>query len=238
MATNNDGKPVKLQQIRDKQFQLALFDLDGTLIDSAPDLAAAVDYALTTIGLPAAGTAMVRSWVGNGAPVLIKRALAFVSNCSVEDLASEASILAYQHFLDYYRQHVVVNTKLYPGATELLQYWATAYPDLRMGIVTNKPGQFTGPICEQLNIAHFFEIMYSGDTFPVRKPDPTPLLNACAALGAAVEKTIMIGDSSNDLNAARAAGMTAVCVSYGYNHGGNIADHYPDVLVDSLLELM
>lgn len=228
---------IDRKQIKKRQFKLALFDLDGTLIDSAPDLAAAVDHSLTAMGLPTAGIDKVRSWVGNGAPVLINRALAYAQQCQPEEIAAQTSKQAYRYFLNYYRANLVVDTRLYQGVKPLLQHWAQA-PALGMGIVTNKPGEFTAPICKQLDIDRFFDLMYSGDTFPVRKPNPLPLQKACETMGTTVEQTIMIGDSNNDLIAARQAGMTAVCVTYGYNHGGNIADLEPDVLVDSFQELM
>ena len=225
-------------QIRNRQFKLALFDLDGTLVDSAPDLTAAVNFSLQANGYSAVSEAQVRQWIGNGAAVLVDRALAFSRRCSVADIDTSSATQAYQHFLDYYQQHTVVNTLLYPGARTLLAHWAEAETPVSMGIVTNKPSQFTRPVCVQLKIDHYFDLMYSGNTFPVRKPDPAPLLKACEATGAEVNETIMIGDSVNDLIAARRAGMTAVCVSYGYNHGENIAESNPDMLIDSLLELM
>ena len=237
---------LSIEHIRRKAFQLALFDLDGTLIDSAPDLAAAVDHCLHTMGLPVAGETKVRSWVGNGAPVLIKRALTYGVDCwdkhnrhpsGKPELTDEFVAKAYRHFLDFYQQNNVANTRLYPGAVELLEHWAKQ-PGIQMGLVTNKPEQFTLPICQQLSIAQYFKVIYSGDTFAARKPDPLPLLKACETLRVAVAETIMVGDSRNDLLAAKNADITGVCVSYGYNHGGPIAAEKPDVLVDSLTELM
>jgi len=229
---------LKIEQIRSQGFKLALFDLDGTLIDSAPDLAAAVDYALQKMGMPAAGLARVRTWVGSGAPKLIDRALNFAHASTGVEIPGEAIAEAYQHFLDYYDRHVVVNTQLYPGAATLLEHWTTANPLIRLGLVTNKPDQFTRPICDHLNISQYFDLFYSGDSFPVRKPDPLPLLKACDAMAIDPGHSIMIGDSSNDLIAARRAGITAVYVSYGYSQGGETANGEADVMVDSLSELM
>ena len=231
------SNPVfNLKDIRAKQFQLALFDLDGTLIDSVPDLAMSVDFALANAGLEKPGENKVRQWVGNGAPLLVKRAIAHITNCTVEGIEGGVFDSIYRDFQNYYADNAVVKTQIYPGVLELLKEWHSN--DIKMGIVTNKPSRFTQPICEQLGISDFFTLKYSGDTFPSKKPDPHPLLKACEHTSTEITQTIMIGDSVNDHKAARAAGVTSVCVTYGYNHGENIADCNPDVLVDSLIELL
>ncbi|WP_020407765.1 phosphoglycolate phosphatase [Hahella ganghwensis] len=226
-----------LTRIKERQFQLALFDLDGTLVDSVPDLADAIDHSLVDMGLPAAGEAKVRLWVGNGAPMLVKRSLAHaLSLSSTETVPDTTYHKAYLSFLDYYQGHFANRSALYKGTRNLLEHWHQQ--GIAIGLITNKPGQFTGPLCRELGISDFFSIMLSGDTLPVKKPDPEPLLHACRELGVATTDTIMIGDSVHDLNAARAADIPAVCVSYGYNHGENICEAGPDLLVDSLTELL
>ncbi|OZG70930.1 phosphoglycolate phosphatase [Hahella sp. CCB-MM4] len=226
-----------LNRIRERRFRLALFDLDGTLVDSVPDLADAIDYSLAGLGYSPAGEGLVRLWVGNGAPMLVKRALAHtLSLTSTEAVPEEVYQEAYQRFLDHYQQHFANRTVLYSGTLDLLRHWHEQ--GITIGLITNKPGQFTGPLCQELGISRYFSVMLSGDTLPVKKPDPMPLLHACRELGIPTSETIMIGDSVHDLNAARAADISAVCVSYGYNHGADICESGPDLLVDSLAELL
>ncbi|WP_431686974.1 phosphoglycolate phosphatase [Hahella sp. NBU794] len=216
--------------------QLALFDLDGTLIDSAPDLADAVDYMLEQSGFRAAGEALVREWVGNGAPMLIKRALAYAMELeNPQNVADSQFQAAATIFYDRYDEYCCVRTRIYAGAEELLQHWRDQ--EVTMGVVTNKPARFTQPILQALNLEQYFAISLSGDSLPVKKPDPTPLLHACEALQAQPQTTLMIGDSINDVQAARRAGMKIACVTYGYNHGEDIRDANPDWVMDSLIEL-
>ncbi len=227
-----------LERIKARKFQLAIFDLDGTLIDSVPDLAKSIDFALEHHELPAAGEALVRDWVGNGAPMLVTRALAWATGCTPDELDDQFTQEVYQQFLTYYDQHKVVGTTVYPGVIPLLEHWYDTHGQRQLAIVTNKPSRFTRAICQALSMDHYFKLMYSGDTFSVRKPDPAPLLNACQALQVSPQDAIMVGDSMNDVRAARNAKIPAVCVSYGYNHGEDISAGNPDLLVDSLLELM
>jgi len=226
-----------LARLRNSDFKLALFDLDGTLVDSVPDLADAVDYSMQQLDLPPPGQDRVRLWVGNGTPMLVRRTLAFTLDLPSTDVVSNALLeQALVHFSEHYQRHHATRTGLYTGARELLQHWFRQ--GTQLALVTNKPARFTQPLCEALDIARFFAIMISGDTLSVRKPDPGPLVHACDTLGINRQDTIMIGDSVHDLHAARAAAITAVCVSYGYNHGENISDASPDLLVDSLSELL
>ncbi len=226
-----------LGRIRERRFRLALFDLDGTLVDSVPDLADAIDHSLVSLGYSPAGEGLVRLWVGNGAPMLVRRALAHsLSLPSTDGIPEDLFQNAYRSFLDHYQLHFANRTALYSGTLDLLQNWHTH--GIVIGLITNKPGQFTGPLCKELGISEFFSIMLSGDSLPSKKPDPMPLLHACHELGIPTSETIMIGDSVHDLNAARAADINAVCVSYGYNHGADICESGPDLLVDSLTELL
>ncbi len=226
-----------LARLRTSDFKLALFDLDGTLVDSVPDLADAVDFSMQRLDLPPPGQDNVRLWVGNGTPMLVRRALAFTLNLADTDAVPETLLeQALEYFNRHYQQHHANRTTLYTGARELLQHWFNQ--GINLALVTNKPAQFTQPLCETLDIARYFALMISGDTLRVRKPDPGQLVHACEALGIHQQDTVMIGDSVHDLHAARAASISAVCVSYGYNHGGNICEAGPDLLVDSLSELL
>lgn len=213
-----------------------LFDLDGTLVDSVPDLTAAVDAMLTQLDLPTAGVERVRHWVGNGSKVLVHRALSNVQNISENALDPLYLDAAHTLFLDNYQRLNGVASRLYPGVYEALTHWYEEH--MKMAIVTNKPARFVPSLLQQLNIAEFFAVTVGGDTVSEKKPAPLPLLYACRELGIAPESAIMIGDSRTDINAARAVPMPVVCVSYGYNHGEPVTDAGPDVVIDSLLEMV
>jgi phosphoglycolate phosphatase len=213
--------------------EMILIDVDGTLVDSVPDLAWCVDAMLQQLGRPAQGEAAVRNWVGNGVQRLVERAL----TGELDGMPATADFeRAYPIFLDLYAVNTSQRSSLYPGvraALDLLK--ANGYP---LGCVTNKAAQFTGPLLAELGVADYFSIIISGDTLPVKKPDPGPLLHAAAHFGVAPEAALMIGDSVSDVTAARAAGFQIVCMSYGYNHGEDIRDARPDAVIDTMTELL
>jgi len=211
---------------------MILIDVDGTLVDSVPDLAYCVDEMMQQLDLPLRGEASVRQWVGNGVERLVKRAL--VNQLDGEpDEALFAK--AYPVFLDLYADNTSKRSQLYPGIREGLDYLkAAGYP---LGCVTNKAAQFTEPLLRDLGIHDYFKIILSGDTLAKKKPDPLPLLHAAGHFQVDPERCLMVGDSVSDVKAARAAGFQIVCMTYGYNHGENIADASPDGLLDSLHEL-
>jgi phosphoglycolate phosphatase len=211
---------------------MVLLDLDGTLVDSAPDIAFCVDAMLQRMDLPSRGEDKVRRWVGNGAERLVHRAL-----CDdAEGMADpETFARAYALFSDLYEQNTSKRSRLYPGAREGLDFLRGS--NVKLGCVTNKRGRFTEPLLRALGILNDFDIVISGDTLPKKKPDPMPLLHASEMLGAKPENALMIGDSLNDIEAARAAGFQVVAVSYGYNQGRDIAAARPDAVVDSLARL-
>ncbi len=211
---------------------LILFDLDGTLVDSVPDLAAAVDRMMAGVDLPPRGEEAVRHWVGNGAEWLVKRAL---TNTMDGEPDPELFARAYPLFLEAYAESTAGNSCLYPGAMEALSLLAGG--EYRLACVTNKPERFTLPLLNSLGIHHFFELVVSGDTLPTKKPDPAPLLHAADFFKVPPSHALMVGDSINDIRAARAAGFQVVCVPYGYNHGRNIRDGAPDAVVDDLTQL-
>ncbi|MGD8690573.1 MAG: phosphoglycolate phosphatase [Gammaproteobacteria bacterium] len=209
-----------------------IFDLDGTLVDSVPDIACAVDAMMRQLGLPGPGESRVREWVGNGAPRLVKRSL-------TGDMDGEPSTAAFERgyaiFLEAYRRNVLVSSRLYAGARELLENLRTAGLDL--ACVTNKPAEFTGPLLDGLGIASYFDVVLSGDSLPRKKPDPLPLQHVMECLSVGPDNIVMVGDSANDISAARAAGVSIVCVSYGYNHGQDIREAGADIVIDALDEL-
>ena len=213
--------------------RLVMFDLDGTLIDSVPDLAEAVDRMLVERGRPRAGVDKVRDWVGNGARVLVRRALAGgLDHAAVGDAETEEALA---RFLDIYADchHL---TALYPGVHELLEALSTAAVEL--AVVTNKPERFVAPLLEQVGLGGYFRWIIGGDTLPQQKPDPAALLQVMRLAGVDAVQALFVGDSRNDVLAARAAGVPCVAVSYGYNHGRPIAEEQPSLLVDSLAELL
>ncbi len=212
--------------------RMILIDVDGTLVDSVPDLAWCVDELMRRLGREAHGEAKVRNWVGNGVERLCRRALVG----QLEGEPDEADFeKAYPIFLQLYAENTSKRSCLYPGVREGLDHFkAQGY---LLGCVTNKAAQFTLPLLRDLGIHDEFGIVVSGDTLAVKKPDPQPLLHAAAHFGVSPQESLMIGDSRSDVKAARAAGFQIVCMSYGYNHGEDIRNYAPDLVIDSMAEL-
>jgi phosphoglycolate phosphatase len=211
---------------------MILIDLDGTLVDTAPDLAYCIDEMMQYLGRPAWGERKVRDWVGNGMERLVRRAL--VGQLDGEPTETEF-IRGYPIFLELYAAHTVRHSTLYPGVREGLD--GLHAQGHRLACVTNKAARFAEPLLQVLGLRGDFELLVAGDTLPQKKPDPAPLLYAAAHFGVRPDTAWMIGDSVNDVQAARAAGFTIICVSYGYNHGQDIRSAYPDGVIDSLAEL-
>lgn len=212
--------------------EMILIDVDGTLVDSVPDLAFCVDEMLKQLDMPVRGEARVRHWVGNGVERLVERALVDdLDGYPDEDLKAKALPI----FMDLYTENTCVRSALYPGVQEGMDYMKAA--GYKMGCVTNKAAAFTIPLLKQLGIHDEFAIIISGDTLAKKKPDPLPLLHAAEFFGVEPAQAMMLGDSVSDVKAARAAGFQITCMTYGYNHGANIADAKPDALIDSMVEL-
>jgi phosphoglycolate phosphatase len=212
--------------------EMILIDVDGTLVDSVPDLAYCVDAMMTRLGRAPHGEQRVRDWVGNGVERLVRRAL-------VGALDGEPDETDFQRacpiFLALYAENTSKRSVLYPGISEGIRRLREA--GYRLGCVTNKAAQFTEPLLKDLGIYDNFSIVISGDTLPTKKPDPAPLLHAAEFFGCRPQDALMIGDSVSDVKAARAAGFQIVCMSYGYNHGVDIREASPDAVIDSLVEL-
>lgn len=213
--------------------KMILFDLDGTLVDSVPDLAAAIDGMMRHLGLPERGETAVRHWVGNGVQNLVGRAL---TNSMTANPDPELFAQALPIFMRLYGENTSGNSRLYAGVTETLAFLHSS-TDIQLGCVTNKAEQFTLPLLQQLGIRDYFQLVISGDSLPEKKPHPLPLLYAAEHLGVTPIESLMVGDSKSDVQAARAAGFPIICTSYGYNHGEDIRAYQPDAVVDSLLEL-
>lgn len=218
--------------MRVRKPEMILIDVDGTLVDSVPDLAFCVDAMMEALGRAPRGEAAVRNWVGNGVERLVRRALTGTLDGEPEEADFER---AYPVFLDLYSENTSKRSCLYPGVREGLDLLKGAgYP---LGCVTNKAAQFTEPLLKDLGIFDDFSIVISGDTLSTKKPDPAPLLHAAEFFGCEPAKALMVGDSVSDVAAARAAGFQIVCMSYGYNHGVDIREAAPDAVIDSLVEV-
>lgn len=209
---------------------LLIFDLDGTLIDSVADLAAATNGALADFQLPQASEAQVRSWVGNGSVKLIERALAAQGGARVDAAA------AHERFLWHYKQVNGSKTALYDGVAQGLK--ALQQAGFALALVTNKSAQFLPAILQRFDWQDLFVVVLGGDSLPTKKPDAAPLLHACNALKISADAAAMIGDSKNDILAAKAAQMTALALSYGYNYDEPIAHSHPDAVFDEFGELV
>lgn len=222
-----------LEQVSTQKIRLIMFDLDGTLVDSVPDLAFAIDAMLLDMGRSFAGLNKVRLWVGNGAAMLVKRALS--DNVKPVELDESVYEKGYALFLKYYQQVNGKQSQLYPKVLETLTQLRQTFPYL--AIITNKPEQFTQPLLDHHGLPKF-DLLVCGDTLSTRKPDPAQLIYCLEKLGCRVEEAIMVGDSVNDIKAAKAAHVPIVCVNYGYHQGENLLDHGPDKLIESFDELV
>lgn len=213
--------------------EMILIDVDGTLVDSVPDLHYCVDEMMKALGMPLRGEVKVRTWVGNGVERLVRRALIDNLDGEPDDALFQK---AYPIFLDLYAENTSKRSRLYPGVLEGLDMMQRA--GYKLGCVTNKVAQFTIPLLKDLGVYDRFAIVVSGDTLPEKKPHPRPLLHAAEFFGVKPEKALMLGDSVSDVKAARAAGFQIVCMSYGYNHGVDIREAKPDAVIDSMVELV
>jgi phosphoglycolate phosphatase len=208
-----------------------MFDLDGTLLDTLPDLADATNRMLEELGHRPLSLDTIRTFVGKGIPRLVERAL-------TGTLDGQADIAAMARALPVFERHyATVNgerTTVYPGVRAGLdQFAAAGFP---LGCVTNKAQAFTHPLLERSGLAPFFSLTIAGDTLPRKKPDPLPLRHACAHFGVPPERMLMVGDSLNDVQAARAAGCPVFCVPYGYHEGHAVQSLDVDAIVSALTD--
>ncbi len=209
--------------------QAAIVDLDGTMVDTVGDFEVALTLALAELGWPPVSRAFIERTVGKGSEHLIERTLA---EAGAPASLFDAAWSRYQHhYLAINGRHSAV----YPGVVEGLQ--ALRALGLRLACLTNKPTAFALPLLQAKGLAGFFEFTFGGDAFERKKPDPLPLRKTCAALGTPPARTLMVGDSSNDARAARAAGCPVVLMNYGYNHGEPAAAAGADAVFGRLDEL-
>lgn len=228
-------RPIPVERLK-----LLVFDLDGTLIDSAQDLCNSVNATLREINLHGLPDRTIAAFVGNGAPLLVRRSIAMASNVPTDAVDEALFTRAYEFFLQYYREHKLDYTTLYEGVLEALRALKQLHdqpgsPQRTMAVLTNKPVRPARGICEGLGLAGYFLHIYGGNSFPTKKPDPAGILSLMEETGARPDETVMIGDSKVDMQTARNAGAWALGCSFGYAPH-DMEQAPPDVLVDSASE--
>ena len=216
--------------------QLLIFDFDGTLIDSVPDLADATNAMLTTLGKAPYPIETIRNWVGNGSKMLVERALVGKIEVLEGELTQEETDHAEQVFFDAYKNISGNRTVAYPDVDSGLKKLKAA--GFKLALVTNKPIRFVPKILESFGWQDLFSEVLGGDSLPVKKPDPAPLLHVCEALNVTPEQAVMIGDSRNDILAGKNANMDTLGLSYGYNYGQDIRELNPTVAFDDFAALV
>ena len=208
-----------------------VIDLDGTLLDTAPDLAHAAELMMAELSMPCPSLATISTYIGNGVSRLVKRVLTGQMDAEPD---AELFARALPMFQKHYGANVSLHSRPFPGVVEGLDAFRAM--GLRIACITNKAEQFTVPLLKDTGLFDYFELILSGDALPRRKPDPLPLLHACEKFGIQPGELLLIGDSLNDTQAARAAGCPVFCVPYGYNRGRPVAELDLDAVVPSLVE--
>ena len=216
--------------------QLLIFDFDGTLIDSVPDLADATNTMLTQLGKTTYSLDTIKEWVGNGSRLLIERALVGKTEVAEGELTVKEADHAEQVFFDAYSNISASKTIAYPDVNKGLNQLKEA--GFTLALVTNKPIRFVPKILENFGWAPLFSKVLGGDSLPVKKPDPAPLLQVCETLKFEPAQAFMIGDSINDISAGKNAGIDTIGLSYGYNYGKDIRDSQPDYTFDNFADLL
>ena len=216
--------------------QLLIFDFDGTLIDSVPDLADATNIMLTTLGKETYSLDTIRNWVGNGSRMLVERALVGKIEVLEGELTKEEADHAEQVFFEAYNNISGSKTVAYPDVDSGLKKLKAA--GYTLALVTNKPIRFVPKILQSFGWQDLFVEVLGGDSLPVKKPDPAPLLHVCEALNVTPDQAVMIGDSKNDILAGQNANMDTLGLSYGYNYGQDIRELNPTDAFDDFATLV
>ncbi len=231
MTENTTFSIIRTVNFKDKK--LIIFDFDGTLINSVPDLTLSINNMLKHYRLTPLTVNEVTPFIGNGAKMLVKRSI---------DLSAEKQETtkidfneAFKFYYESYSQNCCINTYLYTGVTDTLQYLKNK--EYKLAICTNKPLIFIEPILIKLDIQKYFDYWIGEDSLPDKKPSPAPLLHIANKMNIDISKCLMVGDSRNDIYAAHNAKMDSVGVSYGYNYNEHIADYNPTLIIDSFSEL-
>jgi len=211
------------------QFDAAIVDLDGTMVDTLGDFEVAVNRMLIDMALPMVSREFIEMSIGKGTEHLVRSVL---DKVGADPSLSALAVASYRnHYDEVNGQRSIV----FPGVIEGLRRMVEA--GLRLACLTNKPTAFARPLLESKGLARYFVLAFGADAFPKRKPDPMPLVRICKALGTEPGRTLVIGDSTHDARAARAAGCPVALVNYGYNHGRPVEDDEPDAVVSKLDEL-
>ncbi|HRH79475.1 MAG TPA: phosphoglycolate phosphatase [Thiobacillaceae bacterium] len=208
-----------------------VIDLDGTLLDTAEDLADSAEAMLEDLDRPTVPLAEIKTYIGNGVSRLVKRALTRDMNAEPDAGLYEQAIGLFQK---HYGEWVSRKSRPFPGVVDGLQALKAA--GFHLACITNKAERFTVPLLQDTGLHDFFELILSGDTLPEKKPSPLPLLHACQVFGVEPDELLLIGDSLNDTQAARAAGCPVFCVPYGYNRGRPVSELDLDAVVATLAE--
>ena len=215
------------------QTRCVIFDLDGTLVDSAPDIATSINFTLKEFNRPGCDVSQVRNWMGNGANRLIKRALTGNTNGEPnKELFNQAR----KKFFEFYSQCVCDESAIFPGVLEgLTALHSRSYV---LACVTNKPRRFVTPLIKELGIDHYFKYVYCGDDSNTKKPDPLQLLRILEQENLKPSQALMVGDSASDIQAAKAAKITSFCLRYGYHQGKGVDALGADYIIDSITEIV
>jgi len=211
--------------------QVIMIDLDGTLLDTAPDLALAANLMLKELGMPEQSTDTIRSYIGKGIQKLVKRTLTGQLDGEPDTELFAKALPIYEK---HYAKHLSDNTRPYPGVVEGIKSFQQA--GFRLACITNKAEAFTIPLLRATGLYDYFGIVLSGDSLPKRKPDPMPLTHICKYFKVPTQQALLIGDSLNDAIAARAAGCPVFCVPYGYNEGKDVHGLDCDAVVATLVD--
>jgi phosphoglycolate phosphatase len=226
------GKPKAFW--RGNRIDAVLFDLDGTLLDTIADIAIALNLAVAEFGWQPVAESDVRQMIGQGGPMLLQRTAALQGR-PLSAAARAAMVERYFHHYGALEEHNTFSAKPYDGARECLQ--ALREARLQVAVVTNKQIIFAEGLLARLNLIALVDLVVGGDSCARRKPDPEPLIHACKTLGVLPAQSLMVGDSINDVEAARGAGIPVICVPYGYNQGNDPRTLPCDALIESLAEL-
>lgn len=229
-AFNECSKKNRKMNLTHKQ--LFIFDLDGTLIDSVPDISIAVNKTLKHYNIPDFKESKIRTWVGNGAKKLMERAINAYDQELLAKLPFEEVM---QEYFKNYKENLTINTYAYNGVKEALYFLKNQ--GVRLAIVTNKPYDFIAPVLDFIKIKSLFSLWVGADSLPFIKPSAEPLLYVCEKLNISTEKAVMIGDSKNDILAAKKAKITSIGLTYGYNYNEPISRYNPDIILDNLIDI-
>ena len=214
-----------------RSYEAYLFDLDGTLVDTVPDIDRALNHALATVGLAHVDLSLTRHWIGHGSRTLIKQALEYQQQAAAEPDIDQLIT----PFLDYYKANIAVHSHIYPEVKEALS--TLQQRGIKLAVVTNKLTELSEPLLQDIGLYEFFDLIVCGDTASKPKPDPAPINLCLEQFAYAPEQVLMVGDSETDVLAAQAASVDVACMRDGYNHGIDVATLKADFILESFADL-